>query len=326
MAKKTGPYVGVVGFRSRDEVGQALKWVPPNDQRRLMIGVIANTWPIADIFMEDDRVLNLIHFTTTSSKPLSDQLAHTTDIGGPNLDGIQINMPWPFVRELHYHRRRHPNHYMVLQIGKEALEQIDRSPDKLKDRLSLYAPYIDAVLLDMDPRMGSYGALIYGYLEAANSIHGLQAGIAGGLGPWSLYMLDKLIADYTNLSIQAHELVLNRSNKLDHEEMRIYLEDAFVKLDGQELPGIQMRAVMPSYDLNEHYRRHGTGDNMLRTNYCAQPSALCIGDRLVTGETVVSKPRDGGNGGVWIQLQRKPHEKSDWIKVAARIPIALAQQ
>ena len=40
MAKKIGPYVGVTGFMSRNEVTTALSFVPKESTRRLMVGVL----------------------------------------------------------------------------------------------------------------------------------------------------------------------------------------------------------------------------------------------------------------------------------------------
>jgi hypothetical protein len=85
-------------------------------------------------------------------------------------------------------------------------------------------------------------------------------------------------------------------------------------------PGIEFPRGTP-YGLGEHFRSYGNGDNMLRTERMAQPRALQTGDRLATGERVLSPSREGGNGSVFIHLEREGH--SDWISVPARIPLAL---
>lgn len=71
------------------------------------------------------------------------------------------------------------------------------------------------------------------------------------------------------------------------------------------------------------HTEEGTGGNWLRTSRSAQPGALRIGDVLLTGETVISEPRDGENGRVLIHLSGG--QRGTWVPVIARIPIALRQ-
>ncbi|MFA5942272.1 MAG: hypothetical protein WC798_01215 [Candidatus Paceibacterota bacterium] len=77
----------------------------------------------------------------------------------------------------------------------------------------------------------------------------------------------------------------------------------------------------PTYGFEEHQRQYGNGENLLRTPDLAQPRALQVGDRLATGEQVLSPPRRGYNSSVLIHIGDKEH--SCWISVAPRLPIAL---
>ena len=79
--------------------------------------------------------------------------------------------------------------------------------------------------------------------------------------------------------------------------------------------------VRKTVDLEEYLREVGSGSCNLRTKTAAQPGALCKGDRLATGEKLISEPREGGNGQVLLHLQGGTY--GAWIPVAARIPIAL---
>ncbi len=76
-----------------------------------------------------------------------------------------------------------------------------------------------------------------------------------------------------------------------------------------------------TYGYDEHVVRYGTGQNRLRTARVAQPRALHIGDRLATGDVVLSIPQEDGYGGVLLRLTGGPH--GQWVVVPARIPIAL---
>lgn len=77
-----------------------------------------------------------------------------------------------------------------------------------------------------------------------------------------------------------------------------------------------------SEELEELLKRGGNYLNNLRTTLAAQPSTLRIGDILITGERIMSPPREGGNGSVLLHLSGGAH--GDWISVPARIPIALS--
>src|SRR5437868_5866280 len=124
MGKKTGPYVGVTGFMSRPEVVEALAMVPRGSVRRLMVGVLMssktlvgqiNKWPgrypkkdaIVDIFIDDPRALNLIHYNTDNPEALFTQLAEITKLAGPNLDGFQLNIAWPPISQIENWRGTH---------------------------------------------------------------------------------------------------------------------------------------------------------------------------------------------------------------------------
>ncbi|MFA6278491.1 MAG: hypothetical protein WCS97_00140 [Candidatus Paceibacterota bacterium] len=77
----------------------------------------------------------------------------------------------------------------------------------------------------------------------------------------------------------------------------------------------------PTYGFEEHLKRYGNGDNLLRTARFAQSQALQVGDILATGDKVLSPPRRGFNGSVLIHLTGGFN--GHWIDVASRLPIAL---
>lgn len=89
----------------------------------------------------------------------------------------------------------------------------------------------------------------------------------------------------------------------------------------ENLPGTPLLRSSAPYNFEGHRKHYGNGTNMLRTERLAQPKALKIGDMLATGDRVLSEPREGGNGSVFIHLTGG--FDGHWIDVPARIPIAL---
>jgi hypothetical protein len=76
-----------------------------------------------------------------------------------------------------------------------------------------------------------------------------------------------------------------------------------------------------SYDLETWVKKRGSGANYLRTETYAQPGALVTGDILVTGDRVLSEPREGGNGSVLIKVGSENH--NCWLSLPARTAVAL---
>jgi len=69
------------------------------------------------------------------------------------------------------------------------------------------------------------------------------------------------------------------------------------------------------------YRKRGSGDNRVRFLFACDPSALCVGDQLVSGDYVLANSEEGHNGGVRIKLTGGL--SGHWIEVPSRIPIAI---
>lgn len=203
------PYIGITGFMSREEVVHVLKTVPVDTGRLIMIGVLAsqktmqgipNKWPnrypealkISDIFPNDPRVLNLIHYNTKEQDTLGYQLLAITELGGENLNGLQLNMAWPSPDVIKAFRKVQPAKQIVLQIGGHAFELVNHSPRQLAAKVAEYERIIDYVLLDPS---GGYGRPLdperireYLYtLQAKNLDIGL--GTAGGLSPTTIHLI-----------------------------------------------------------------------------------------------------------------------------------------
>lgn len=229
MPKKTGPYIGVTGFMSRDEVLQALTFVSRETAYRLMVGALMssktlagrpNKWPgryptreaIADIFVDDPRALNLIHYNTDNPAMLASEVRQIVALAGPNLDGFQFNVAWPAPSQIEQIREMYPDLYLLLQIGDRAMREVSL-PDKdmsdmsmaiFKEALGCYIPHIDAILIDSSGGTGELLDVVEGakWLRAAKGF-GLEMGIAGGLGPITTHLIEPLAKEFPKLNIDA---------------------------------------------------------------------------------------------------------------------------
>lgn len=242
------PYIGITGFMSREEVDFVLSKMPENSDRLLMVGVLAssktlvgkkNRWPnrypemdeIAEIFIYHPLALNLIHYNTREPETLSDQLSKMTILVGVNLQGFQLNIAWPSPREIALYRKKYHHKIIVLQIGSHAFEKINHSPKKLATKVAAeYEDLVDYILLDPS---GGYGKFfnpykIRAYLEALREkdLH-IGLGIAGGLGPKTLDLLELLITDFSDLSIDAEGKLRDENDNLDLEKAGKYLQGSF---------------------------------------------------------------------------------------------------
>lgn len=220
---------------TRDEVLHVLKVIPENTGRLIMVGVLAsqktiqgipngrpNRYPaalkISDIFPNDPRVINLIHYNTKEHDTLGYQLLAITELGGDNLHGLQLNIAWPSPDVLKAYKKVQQTKQIVLQVGGRAFKMIDDSPKRLAAKVAEYEGIIDYALLDpsggegkpLDPqRIREY---LY-TLQAKNLNIGL--GTAGGLSPTTLGLIEPLVKEFPNLSIDAEGLIRTPEDHLD---------------------------------------------------------------------------------------------------------------
>lgn len=253
MIKKAGPYIGVTGFISRDEVNEALKEVFLSEYR-LMVGVLMssktlrgeqNKWPhrypkkdeVGGIFIDSERVLNLIHYSTDQPEGLPEQLKEITTLAGPYLDGFQLNISWPSVDSLKEYFEAYPEKTLILQIGSRALSKIE-SLEKFKELLTAYRPIISGVLIDESDGTGRLfdSDRASHYLQTASEVQGLGLGVAGGLQTQTLHQLYPLIEKFSGLSIDAEGGLRTPSpeDALSVSCMQDYLREAFLMLDDQD--------------------------------------------------------------------------------------------
>lgn len=251
MPKKLGPYIGVTGFMSRDEVEAALSVVPQDSTHRLMVGVLMSSktlagqtnkrpgrYPkkeaVADIFVDSSRALNLIHYNTDHPETLSAQLAEITEIAGSNLDGFQLNIAWPRISQLEDYLGAYPDKFLLLQIGSKAMAQVE-SIDDFAEFVGAYLSVIDAVLIDSSGGKGEplNAEKATEYLWAV-ATYPIGLGAAGGLGPRTLGLIDPLVHEFgRRLSIDAEGQLRTPKpeDALCLDAMKAYLSGAFLMFE-----------------------------------------------------------------------------------------------
>ncbi len=226
------PYIGITGFMTSFEVKLVLNSFPSDVKRKVMIGVLAglkslrgetNKWPgrypkveeIKNIFIDDPVALNLIHYNSKEPDSLLDQLLKMTEFGGPYLNGFQLNMAWPPKKTIERYKKMNPGKQIILQVGGMAFEFIMNSPTVLANHIERYSETIDYVLLDPSGGLGKEfdPEKIRPYLEAIfKEKIDIGVGVAGGLSPSSLGILEPLVKDFPNLCIDAEGKLRNKED------------------------------------------------------------------------------------------------------------------
>lgn len=236
-------YIGITGFMTREEVETMLSLMPLTSERLLMVGILAN-WKtmqgfkseggrhpnienIKKIFVSHPAALNLIHYSTKKIDSLCEQLAQLAKLSDNNLHGFQLNIVWPPKDELSRYRSIYPHHKIIMTIGDRAIRDVGNSPYLLTSKISEYEGLIDYILLDrslgygipIDPKfMRKYVTI----LHVADLTMGIA--IAGGLSPTTLGVIEPLIKDFPDLSIDAENNLRNQDDSLNLGLAQDYLD------------------------------------------------------------------------------------------------------
>jgi len=250
-------YIGITGFMTRRGVEIALSFMPKSTKLKLMVGVLAssktlsgkinrypNRYPnvenIANIFTDDPRALNLIHYGTDNQEDVVPELERLVGLGGQNLHGFQLNMTWPDREKLVYFKSKHPDKYLVLQIGGKAMVVIDGYQDLRYRIQNYYDPQgdkiIDAILLDPSGGKG----VSFNPDKERKRLSNLQEfkflgkGVAGGLGgPDTNRLLSGLGYFAKGISVDAEGNLRTSDghDALDMDKVREYLKNAYSRLE-----------------------------------------------------------------------------------------------
>lgn len=235
------PYVGITDFTSFEQVTKMLevfrRHKSPGSQRVLHVGVmmsfktlngIETKWSkafppketIADIFRpSDEEVYYCLHYADYDHDTKFSDLARGLEYAGPWVNAVQLDMPWPdpgvVASGVHTSRKQIE---VILQVGKNAIEEASNDPAEVVRRLDDYEGVIHRVLLDKSMGRG-LGMDATGLIPFARAIREsfptLGIGAAGGLGPETIQLVEPLAAVFPDLSIDAQGRLRPSGNALD---------------------------------------------------------------------------------------------------------------
>ncbi len=237
------PYIGITDFTSSKQVAHMLavfrRHRPFKSHRMLHVGVmmsyktlngLATKWTdsfppketIAGIFSCNEGADDLyycLHYADYDRCTTMHDLARAISYAGPQVTAVQLDMPWPDpyviaggISASHVHKE------VILQVGQRSIEEANDDPQEVVRRVSEYEGLIHRVLLDksMGRGLGMDAAALLPYARAIKSrFPNLGLVAAGGLGPTSTHLVEPLVREYPDLSIDAQGKLRPSGNALE---------------------------------------------------------------------------------------------------------------
>jgi len=233
------PYIGITDFMNFEQVQRMLAVfkanLGPAQNRRLHVGVmmsyktlhgIETKWTkafppkdtIADIF-GSDKTMNCLHYADYDAIDVFQSLAQAISFGSIYINALQLDMVWPDPRHVssavHASRKQLE---VILQVGKNAIEQAKNDPKEVVERLRDYEGVADHVLLDksMGRGLGMDAVGLMPFIGAIKSAFpDLGIVVAGGIGPTSMNLLMPIVREYHGISIDAQGKLRPSGSALD---------------------------------------------------------------------------------------------------------------
>ncbi len=213
--------------------------LPKGMKRKLMVGAMmshktlhnlstewAKVFPdkntVASIFGSEEAY-NCLHYVVSQfdNRELWRDIAIAiSHYGGLDIHAIQLDRAiWPDPGQIAngvHTARRHVE--VILQINGTALDEVDNEPSKLVRKLKDYEGVVHRILLDKS--MGRGLTLnpeeLAPFIRAIKSdLPWLGVGVAGGLGPDTLEIIQPLVEEFPDLSIDAQSRLRSSGNAVD---------------------------------------------------------------------------------------------------------------
>ena len=179
---------------------------------------------IAEIFTDHARVLNTLHYADYDGVSKVQDLLRAVSYSGPHLHALQLDMIWPDAKLVFEFKEHHPNIGIVLQVSKVAMKRLPNIGAVFRKILD-YGDSIDTILIDMS--MGTGKPMSTKLMRERVSIlssafPALGIAVAGGLGPFTLNLVEPLLADrHPIISVDAQGRLRPSGNSKDPLDLEI---------------------------------------------------------------------------------------------------------
>jgi len=239
------PYIGITDFMDVREVAAMAKVFnfhkSINFQHKLHVGVMMSyktlfglptkwkdafprTEEIRGIFDDDyaNDVMYCLHYADSQKREeLWKSLVFAIMYGGQHMHALQLDLVWPDRHQIFAaitEARRQPE--IILQIGKQAFEEIDNNPKKLVDKLTkyVYDDTVHRVLLDksMGRGVGMDAVPLIPFVEAIQSdLPDIGIGVVGVLGPQTYALAEPILKRCNNISVDTQGKLRPSGSALD---------------------------------------------------------------------------------------------------------------
>ncbi len=173
---------------------------------------------ITEIFSLHET-MNCLHYADYDNIDVAENLKSAIRYGGLNLHALQLDMVWPNPEDIYKARCSTSKKIeIILQVGKNALEQINNDPEEMVRRIISYGNNVNYILLDksMGKGLGMDATALIPFVSAIKKyLPSLGVVVAGGLGPTSMHLLEPLTKIFKDLSIDAQGQLRPSKNALD---------------------------------------------------------------------------------------------------------------
>ncbi len=248
------PYIGITDFMNRSQTIEMLHCFNAasrlNNSHKLMVGVMMSyktlngldtKWTkafptneqVSDIFVQNSLAFNTLHYADYTNTDVCKSLVRAISCGGVNIDALQLDMVWPEPSDVfmavHGSRKCIS---VILQIGTNAMAEVNDSPQEVIKRLEDYVDVVDGVLFDKSLGQGKPmdAEVLLPYVEAVyEHLPKMRVAVAGGLGAFTMNVAGPLISRFPDISIDAQGRLRPSGNALDPIDWGLakkYLQEA----------------------------------------------------------------------------------------------------
>lgn len=255
METRPIPYIGITDFMTGAEARVMLRafseYRAGKAPRKLMVGVMMsyktlNNLPskfthafpakaeTPSIFFDHPLAFNTLHYADYDDQTDEQDIRAMMDIClQGHLHAVQFDMPWPHWRLLEVVKRLSDWRVnTVLQIGKNALDQCNNDPQEVCFQVERYGRLVDYVLLDksMGQGRGMDATALLPFVRAiAEAFPVMGIAVAGGLGPTTMHLMEPIVQEFPEISIDAQGKLRPSGNALDPIDWsmaQVYLQKA----------------------------------------------------------------------------------------------------